>query len=211
MLLDNCSAHPSEDELISADCKVTAKFLPLNITALLQLMVQGVHESITWVNKKSNLRDLVSQSTFTIHDIVKRIDTTKIVDTVESAWDMIPTAIKNSWKKFMPLPSSSIQISEPLEEITSNEVIQQFSTINIIFTDDDIKNWMSCDGPGYEPMDEQGIVSLISGDHEKQIDEEVEDDNNAPQTAKCPFSHSEAMQKMDDFLAYYQYQPGATQ
>ena len=60
-------------------------------------------------------------------------------------------------------------------------------------------------------MDEQGIVSLISGDHEKQIDEEVEDDNDAPQTAKCSFSHSEAMQNMDDFLAYYQYQPEATQ
>ena len=122
---------------MSADGKITANFLPPNVTALLQPMDQGVLEAIKRVYRKSILRDLVSQSTFTIQDYLKRIDMTKIVDTVESAWDMIiPTAIRNSRKKLMPLPSSSIQISEPLEEITSNEVIQQFSTINIIFTDD---------------------------------------------------------------------------
>ena len=31
-------------------------------------------------------------------------------------------------------------------------------------TDDDIQNWMCCDDPRYEHMDEQGIVALISGD-----------------------------------------------
>ena len=34
---------------------------------------------------------------------------------------------------------------------------------------------MSCDGPGYEHMDEQGILALISGDNEKEADEGVED------------------------------------
>ena len=69
---------------------------------------------------------------------------------------------------------------------------------------------MSCDGPGYEHLDDQGIVSLISGDCEKQTDEEVEDDNDDQHTSKCPFTHSEAMQKVDDVLAYYRCQPEAT-
>jgi len=30
LLLDNCSAHPDEEELTSADSKVIARFLPLN-------------------------------------------------------------------------------------------------------------------------------------------------------------------------------------
>ena len=46
MFLDNCSAHPSENELMSADGKITAKFLPPNVTALLQAMDQGVLEAI---------------------------------------------------------------------------------------------------------------------------------------------------------------------
>ena len=183
----------SEDELISADGKITAKFLPPNVTALIQPMDQGVLESIKRVYRKSILRDLVSQSTFTIQDFLKRIDMIKIVDTVASAWDMVtPTAIRNSWKKLMPLPSSSMQNSDPSEETTNSEFIQQFSRMNITFTDDDIQNWMSCDGPGYEHMDEQGIVALISGDNEKEADEEVEDENDVPQSSKCPFSHGEA-------------------
>ena len=46
LFLDNCSAHPSEDELVSADGKITAKFLPPNVTALVKPMDQGVIESI---------------------------------------------------------------------------------------------------------------------------------------------------------------------
>ena len=68
LFLDNCSAHPSEDELMSADGKITAKFLPPNVTALLQPMDQGVLESIKRVYRKSILRDFVMQSTFTIQD-----------------------------------------------------------------------------------------------------------------------------------------------
>ena len=87
------------------------------------------------------MRDLVSQSTFTIQDFLKRIDMIKIVDTFTSTWDMVtPTAISNSWKKLMPLPSSFMQNSEPSEETTNSEFIQQLSRMNITFTDDDIQN-----------------------------------------------------------------------
>ena len=63
---------------------------------------------------------------------------------------------------------------------------------------------------GYEHMEEQGIVALISGDNKKKADEEVEDKNDVPQSSKCPFSHGEVMQKMDHYLAYYSYKPEGT-
>ena len=69
---------------------------------------------------------------------------------------------------------------------------------------------MSCDDPEYEHMNEQGIAALISGDNKKEADEGVEDENDVPQTSKCPFFHAKAMQKMDDHLAYYRCQPEAT-
>ena len=93
----------------------------------------------------------------------------------------------------MSLPSSSMQISEAFEEVTNNELVQQISALNITYTDDDIQNWMSCDGPGYEHLDDRGIVSLISGDNEKQTDEEVEDDDDNQHAPKFPLTHSEAM------------------
>ena len=78
--------------------------------------------------------------------------------------------------------------------------------MNITITVNDVRYWISCDGPGYE----QGIVALISGDNEKEADDEVEDENDVPQSSKCPFSHGEAMQKIDDYLAYYRCQPEIT-
>jgi len=78
LFLDNCSAHPSEDELVSADGK---------ITALLLLMEQGVLESMKRVYRKSIVRDLIEQSTLTIEDFLKRTKIKKIV--ISSAWDMV--------------------------------------------------------------------------------------------------------------------------
>ena len=50
---------------------------------------------------------------------------------------------------------------------------------------------MSCDGPSYKHMDEQGIVALITGDNKKEADEAVEDEIGVSHTSKCPFSHAE--------------------
>ena len=61
---------------------------------------------------------------------------------------------------------------------------------------------MSLYGPGYELLDDQGIVSLIFGDYEKETEEEVKDNNDVQHTQKCLHSHSQAMKKIDDFLAY---------
>ena len=50
-----------------------------------------------------------------------------------------------------------------------------------------------------EHMDEQGIVALISGDDEKdgnKEEEEIED----PQSSKCPITHGEAMNSIDNYL-----------
>ena len=59
LLLDNSSAHPDEEELISADGKVIAKFLPPNVTSLIQPMDQGVLESIKRRYRKKILEELV--------------------------------------------------------------------------------------------------------------------------------------------------------
>ena len=62
LILDNCSAHPSEDELISEDGQIVAKFLPPNVTSLIQPMDQGVLECLKRLYPKSVLRELLSQT-----------------------------------------------------------------------------------------------------------------------------------------------------
>ena len=61
LFLNNCSGHPSLDELISADGKITTNFLSPNVTAPIQPTNQGVLKSIKTVYRKLILRDLVAQ------------------------------------------------------------------------------------------------------------------------------------------------------
>jgi len=98
----------------------------------------------------------------------------------------------------MPLQqSSSMQNINFSEKTQTIKFVQQFERSNITFKEDDIQRWMSWDGPGYEQMDEQGIVALITEDNEKEADE---DEIGVSQPSKCPFSHAEAMQKMDNYF-----------
>ena len=62
LLLDNFTAHPYEDELMSSDGQIVAKFLPPNVTSLLQPMDQSVIECIKRIYHRSILKDLVSQT-----------------------------------------------------------------------------------------------------------------------------------------------------
>ena len=48
----DCSAHPCEETLVSDDGKIYAKFLPANITSLIQPMDQGVLESMKRTYRK---------------------------------------------------------------------------------------------------------------------------------------------------------------
>ena len=42
LLLDNCAAHPYVKEFISKSGKIATKFLPPNVTSIIQPMDQGV-------------------------------------------------------------------------------------------------------------------------------------------------------------------------
>ena len=59
LFIDNCSAHPPENVLTSEDEKIKAKFLPPNVTSLIQPMDQGVIEYIKRRYRKGLLRSLL--------------------------------------------------------------------------------------------------------------------------------------------------------
>jgi hypothetical protein len=59
LLLDNCSAHPNEEELVSGDGKIIARYLPPNVTSLIQPIYQGVLESIKRRYRKKILEELL--------------------------------------------------------------------------------------------------------------------------------------------------------
>ena len=58
------------------------------------------------------------------------------------------------------------------------DFVEQFAALNIELTTSDIDGWFHADGPGYEYLDEQGIVDLYSVAEGNECDEEENADEN---------------------------------
>ena len=91
LLLDNCSAHPDESELVSRDGKVIAKFLPPNVTSMIQPMDQGILVSIKRRYKRKILEELLFQDDegMSIVQFLKEIDMLKVSTKIAASWDEI--------------------------------------------------------------------------------------------------------------------------
>ena len=60
----------------------------------------------------------------------------------------------------------------------NDDFVEQFSALNIELTTSDIGGWFHADGPGYEYLDEQGIVYLVSVAEGDECDEEKDANEN---------------------------------
>ena len=91
LLLDNCSAHPDEEELISADGKVIVKFLPPNVTSLIQPMDQGVFVAIKCRYRRKILEELAFQDNHgtSVVNFLRGIHLLKVSEMIVASWNEI--------------------------------------------------------------------------------------------------------------------------
>ena len=75
----DCSAHPCEETLVSDDGKIYAKFLPANVTSLIQPMDQGVLESMKRIYRKAILKKLLEVEDDLI-PLLKKINMLQVVE-----------------------------------------------------------------------------------------------------------------------------------
>ena len=61
----------------------------------------------------------------------------------------------------------------------NDDFVAQFSALNIELTTSDIDGWFHANGSGYEYLDEQGVVYLVSVAEGNECDEEKDANENA--------------------------------
>ena len=111
LVLNNCSAHPDQTELVSDDGKIIAKFLPPNVTSLIQPMDQGVIEAVKRNYKKKLLRGAIiadDQGESTL-DFLKSVNMSKVVQYGSEAWSEVKaTTLRKSWEKIIPIAAQPL-------------------------------------------------------------------------------------------------------
>ena len=123
LVLDNCSAHPEEDKLVSDDGKIIAKFLPPNVTSLIQPMDQGVIQTLKKRYKKKLLRGLIiaDDRGSSIIDYLKSINMKNVVEILAESWDEIQAlTLRKSWRKILPIVPQPNPLTSSGETPSSN-------------------------------------------------------------------------------------------
>ena len=133
LLLDNCLTHPNENELVFNDGQIVARFLPLNVTSLIQPMNQDFSECLKRIYHKSFLKELVSPTEGDMLAFLKKIDMLSVVEKIANAWEQVShETLRKSWHKFIPFDKSFVEENATCSEsMLNDEFAEQFATLNI--------------------------------------------------------------------------------
>ena len=203
LLLDNCWAHPNEEQLISKDEKVIAKFLPPNVTSLIQPMDQGVLVSITYCYRKKILEDLVLQNGEgkSISDHLKTINLLKVSTIVAACWNEISAnTIRLSWRKFLPEVPDPQHVAPEFIEYPTAEFGSMFQLLDQEMEEDEIEDWLGCDvqDMGYAHLNDDEIVSRFTQEPMQQKSEDSDVEEQIPK-----INHSSARKYLRDAYSGY--------
>ena len=99
-VLDNAKSHPSEMLLRSNDGQIVVKYLPPNVTALIQPMDQGVIATVKRNYRSSILRKFIEEGN-DLKTFFKGLSVLDAIYKTAAAWDKVkPTTMRKSWKKY---------------------------------------------------------------------------------------------------------------
>lgn len=229
LVLDNCSAHPDEEDLISKDGKVIVKYLPANVTALIQPMDQGVLETLKRLYKSKILEELIlrDEEGVSIPEFLKSINMLTVSNIIATSWNEISCdTIRLSWRKIIPTTerestSHTLQTTEDSSMVASSSSseptsadMEEFQTLfnhmGQELSEEDVSEWLASDqhDRGYKHLNDDEIVaSIVNENDEEEEEEELSSEDSQESTQ---ISHSAAVSMFDGCLEWLLHQKEAS-
>ena len=216
LVLDNCSAHPNEDELVSSDGKIIAKFLPPNVTSLIQPMDQGVLESLKRRYRRKILEELVfkDEEGVPILEFLKSLHMLRVSNLIAACWSEIPAkTLQLSWRKILPACDVGKKQEQAVasQEATTNteeSLVSMFRKLGHELTESELDDWLQSDqhDVGYTHFNDDEIISSIVQEECDKSD--GTDDNEVQEIPKV--GHGEAVKMFDGCIQWLQEQDEAS-
>ena len=194
LLLDNCSAHPEESELITEDGCIRATFLPPNVTSLIQPMDQGVIESVKRLYRRRMCEKMLiaDEDGATIVGFLKSLNLLDVVHMVAKSWDDIaPGAVQRSWNAIFGKETAP---EAPDDSLTCN-IVRLFGAMQLSesINATEVTSWLQSDVgvQGHEHLSEEAIIESF---HSNAVDDsDQSSDEEEPPTVP----HAVAMRAFD--------------
>ena len=171
-------------------------YLPLNTTALIQPMDQGVLEAMKRRYRKAVLRTLLleDQDGRSIVEFVK-INIKDVIYTTATACEDVPAlTIAKSWHILLGSDGKDgardTEMSQPMSTVESQDQQTCETLIRDLdknLTDEDIRSWLDSDSndPGYQLLSDDDIISNITSPTQDEDDSEEEGDTDTKGIPTC--------------------------
>lgn len=210
LILDNAPSHPAENLLKTEDGMIFVKYLPANVTALIQPMDQGVIAALKKTYRSNLLKNYV-QKKLDLKSFKATSNILTAIIEVSSVWSNMKTeTLRNSWRKLL---SSDLDL-EITPEITVGENIdvpkmaQTFKSIagGELVDENDVLEWMECDenSPVFESLSPADIVAKVTD----PTPPTREDEDEIP--VKKKMNHADALAHVEKLLDYHENNENAS-
>lgn len=216
LLIDNAPSHPGEKELVEGDIKV--KFLPPNVTPLIQPMDQGVLDTIKRYYRKELLTKILTEEeneSVSVSYLLKSINIKHVIYMIADAWDRVSEKTLNkSWKKLWPAACLKEELSDEYiagvdsDKPSDDELLQMCTKISGCSEVDieDIREWVKDNNDGgYGVLADEEIIASVTSTQE--TDSEVEEEEGMAETQ---MTHADATTQLDNIMAYLERQADTT-
>ena len=190
LLLDNCSAHPDESQIVSIEGLIVSKLFPPNVTSLIQPMDSRGFGAMKRRYRATLLRELLLSQDKDIDTFLKEINKMNVIQRIATAWDEIsPQTIRRSWRKLVPIEGEDEQ-----EILPSNaEFISTLQTLGYELEGSEVQEWLESDDLGCEHLSDEQIMMHVEPSHMVENEDNSEEDDPTDPQIICPVSNGEAM------------------
>jgi len=209
LLLDNAPSHPGVELLNQIDENFEVRYLPPNVTSLIQPMDQGVIEKVKRLYRKDMLRRLLlseNNNEETVISLSKKLNLKDCSYMLADAWNSLtPENFRNAWNKLLGESYEGTSDSLDTLEADLNEMVDElfpeipgFSECDI----EDARSWFENDDPGFQILNDDEIVSTIQEESEDAENENLDGDDEEESGP----SHGEAFTALETALSWFEKQ-----
>jgi hypothetical protein len=214
LVLDNAPSHPNEMCLKSDDGKIFVKYLPPNVTALIQPMDQGVLACVKRNYRTSVLRTFIEEG----NDLKTFFKNFSLLDAIyecSAAWEKVRSStLTKSWKKIFPdisededfagfdqaaIDQAAAELARIANHVEGGEAVDQQNIIE----------WFQCDNdvPAFETLTDDEILRYAQGE---ELADDATDDAGAEEEGEGQennaITHGAARHHVECLLDYLEGQ-----
>ena len=204
LLIDNCPAHPNDEELVSECGNIFTCFFPPNVTSLIQPMDQGVIRNLKCIYKSNFLLQMLSDDTEPT-EFQKQFSIKDCIMALAQAWDNVKSStLVNAWHKLF---RNCVDDGKNTAHEQMNDAVTLLANNSSIETDniEHIRKWINEETTEEvrEPSNDESIQCITNPEGFTSSSS----NSNDSDTAEAP-SATEVEKSMATVLKYLEKTPG---